>query len=112
MIATQLSVRQILVNARNYLENHHWIKSRYYDKDGGVCLAGAVAIGFNPNYWNDWPNVLVLNKEYSKARETLFDLIYEKTDGDILTLISWNDFVAKNKQEVLDLLDEAIEEWT
>ena len=76
----------ILLKTRNLIEKRGWIQYAYYNS-GGYCILGAL-----DKIIIDHPG-----SSYSEVTDIL--------NAFVFSVQNWNDVAARNKQEVLDLLD-------
>lgn len=95
-----MSTREILTEIRDYYKKNPngWIKGRFQDNLGGFCLDGAIS-----NCFLDKPDWLEWYHEYIECRNKLESLIDD-------SLVAWNDDPARTREEVIALLDKAINE--
>ena len=125
------SVLEVLSKAKNYIERFGWIKGEYGDPWQGFCLTGAcrAAVDVTGEQGDNLPPILrdvyaafttplirrgkdpwrysemtprgpLTNQQLEYYREPL---------ADSAELIDYNDYADVNKEDVLNLIDEAIE---
>jgi len=92
-----------LKDARNVLNTFGWVRHTLGNETCGFCATGAIRYAAN----------VVMGKTVS-PREVLIseamDLLYQKlheTHG-MLSVVSWNDYCAASKDEVIAMFDAAI----
>lgn len=98
---SKLTTHEVLVGARNYLEEHGWVQATMTDGER-VCVLGAIkaASGRVARPWHCglFPHVQVLIQALTGKVGAV--------SSDPLT--RWNDAPGRTKEEVLDLFDKAI----
>ena len=81
----------------SFIEEHDWIKRQYKDGKGGYCISGAImAVCSNPEGFQDYETYISIYKEISKKVEAY--------NGHRMPVATWNDFHAKDKDDVLRML--------
>lgn len=81
-------VGQVLLDAADYIEKHGWVRGSFHNSEG-VCIWGAI---------------LMVRKPNSIVTDACLQRMYKTTGQGI---IGYNDFTAKNKQEVIAMLRKA-----
>jgi hypothetical protein len=98
-------VLEQLKRGRAYLMEHNWIKGQLgtaLDQPEGVCAWGALTYGNMSAYSFDInDSVDALGAEAQKAH-------FVPYFANVTALVSYNDNVAKSKQDVVSLFDAAI----
>ena len=104
--------------AADYIEVHGWTVSKLEDTTTGeVCVSGAIGAVINPTLirWDvghqstdtevaEWQQATMALREFIKH---LDDIVGTKNFGPTRNPIAWNNRIAKNKYEVIDLLRRA-----
>ena len=87
-------LRKDLVCARDIIKEHGWIQRRLGSRNVGYCLVGALvkAVG---------------TEKLATRLGGALDHLGRFTDGD--TVPNWNDTEGRTREEVLELLETAIE---
>jgi len=94
----------VLAESREYIETHGWCRGRMQWEDGSVCSMGAIA------YSQHWNNVTLSPREmvmFQKVCSLLTTLIQNESQVPGVSIPFWNDVVAKDQQEVLDMFMKA-----
>lgn len=102
-------VKDLLEGAKSVLNEHGWTRGSYYNRNTGCyCADGALmradgprvsstgASGLSDVYWEAW---YFTNMVAGKI-----------TEGATHSFIEYNDKIASNKEDVLNLFDRTIEE--
>jgi len=111
------SVADILADAREYLEKHEWVRGMIaengIDENNrrqvvGVCAVGAIC------YSQGWLDIKkpMLEREHvrenQKVQAALYKVLGDLPESDEYDCVAeWNDYVAEDKQQVLDLFAKA-----
>lgn len=102
-------VARILHESRQYLESNGWVTDVNEDSRGRVCALGAVLLSQN---WQNQDGDLD-TEYYEEIRQVslaVIQTVYSDVEQDYFALndlTSWNDNVARSKQEVLDAFAKA-----
>lgn len=105
----KLTNREILIAAREMIRDpKHWVQHVYENDVGSYCLLGAVirashTTHHDSDYWNREPLrtlIVLLNKEAGVPSEVR---------PSISNIFEWNDVRGRTHEEVLALLNRAIE---
>lgn len=94
------TTKEVLTEIRDYYKKNPngWIKGRFTDNEGGFCLDGAITSHMdNGRPWRVW------YPRYEACRVRLETLIDD-------SLVAWNDAPERTREEVIALLDKAIED--
>lgn len=114
---TNEEVIQKLNEMKNILMERGWGKADLVDKSGKVCLLGArnIAVGRSNEIVNAWvDNDPYTHDEVSAALVNIirsldtFSGIFSMSPSQTAPVYVWNDQIAKNFNDVLDLIDQTI----
>jgi hypothetical protein len=87
------TIKETLVDMKQFLQDHNWIQKRLEDNKGGYCLLGALCN--------------VESEDYPSS--ATYKFLCEHLQTPVGDLSSWNDAPGRTKDEVLAVLDQAIE---
>lgn len=97
-------LREVLTDARDLISEHGWVQMKLGSRGGGFCIAGALVHATELQ-------CLRQKQEGDRfVRNRLgdsFKHIARVLDGD--NIIDWNDAEGRTQEEVLELLELAIE---
>jgi hypothetical protein len=88
--------REDLRAIQNIIREHGWTQNELGDETIGYCILGA-----------GYRHIIVNEHDGNPARITRILRVLDKTAG--MDIDAWNDVPGRTQQEVLDLLDRAIE---
>ncbi len=91
---------EIFLSAADYMRNHGWCQGVAVDRDGRVCLIGAVsrAAGAYPGAYPD-----NMDKAYSRYREAV-----ERLESYLgMSAAAWNDGYCQSEEQAIQKLIEA-----
>jgi len=104
--------------AADYIEANGWCRNRLSMPSGEVCIVGATGVAVNPQLvldhapvaWGQpaWGEIEHDRQDWYILNLGLDEFIPE--DAPYLAIVNWNNMVAKDKFEVIDLLRHAAKE--
>lgn len=96
-----MSALTVLRDARNLITEHGWTKGEYGNKELGFCAVGAMMEAANtvPGSAND----------YRGAQIAFRDHIPEDERSWTNSIVTWNDSLDRQKDDVLAVFDKAIQ---
>lgn len=100
-------LRQHLTDARDLIEGHGWVQKKFGTSGDGFCLVGSLvqASGVAMNRHRQQG----LDPPKTREHEALA-LILKLIEGDSLhDVVEWNDREGRTREQVLELLETAIE---
>lgn len=102
-----MTVSEILIGARDFLENHNWTRGRGYDADkDAFCATGALySSAYGMGYWRGEPNDIIGIGKVSEA-----EIFLNNVSRDVYNrgIVAFNDVGAKRKRDVVSLFNKAI----
>ncbi len=94
---------QILTDARGLIHKYGWIRGDLGNRKTGHCAVGALRASVPDGTFKD---LGVTWEQYVIAARSLEDLTQQ--NGTPESIARWNDSVARDKEEVLEMFDWAI----
>jgi len=101
------SVADVLANAREYIERHGWLRGDITNREGNVCAYGALV--YSQGWYGTGKSMSPRQMDTIVSCQNLLIEQAQKVHPDqgIDTVPDWNDRVAQNEQEVLDVFAKA-----
>lgn len=92
-----LEIKNELIKIKEVLLSKGWVQGSFTDLYGSHCLLGALDV--------------VSSSYYDPAclRRHLRGALHNRTKGEVTNLVTFNDAPGRTKEEVISLIDDAIE---
>ena len=101
-----MKTSEIIGLAHDYIEEHGWCQNSLQNKEGKVCLEGAVVKVIGGRITKDGLGFACKDMESHLRVNEAFDAVMEALGGeDLLSIPAYNDAETTTKQDVLTLLE-------